>query len=110
MKRELLKKNLKVLFLSLSIFANSCATIPDVPICAEVTLSKGICAYTISKKTVTVDDDHPLEGQTWFDMRAKVLAVPATSWAKVKAWMIKICKQQRCDVDISSWDRDLPQE
>lgn len=99
-----------MLLISSLIFVSNCATIPDVPICAEVTLSKGICAYTVTNKTVTVDDDHPLEGQTWFDMRAKVLSVPAGSWGQIKAWMIKMCKKNKCDVDISSWDRDISKE
>lgn len=79
---------------------------PNVPVCAEVTMSKGFCTYTVSGINVIVDDDHPLEGQTWFDIRAKTLSVPASSWASLKAWMIKMCKQNKCSFDISSWDRD----
>jgi FKBP-type peptidyl-prolyl cis-trans isomerase 2 len=89
------------------VFVVSCATVPDVPLCAEVSLSKGICTYTVSGKNIVVDDEHPLEGQTWFDMRSKVLAVPASSWAEIKAWMIKMCKKNKCDADISSWDRAI---
>ncbi len=78
---------------------------PDVPLCAEVSMSKGVCTYTASGKTVEVTDEKPLNGQTWFDIRAKTLAVPAGSWAEIKAWMIKMCKKHKCNVDISSWDR-----
>ena len=91
----------------LSLFVASCATIPDVPICAEVSLSRGICTYTVSGKNIVVDDEHPLDNLTWFDIRSKVLATPASSWAEIKAWMIKMCKKNKCDVDISSWDREL---
>lgn len=70
-------------------------------------MSQGVCTYTVSGKNVYVDDTHPLDGQTWFDMRAKVLAVPASSWGAVKAWMIKQCKKNKCNVDIATWDRDL---
>lgn len=101
------KKNLLLLSTALYILASSCATVPDVPICAEVSLSKGICTYTVSGKNIEVTDDKPLDGQTWFDIRAKVLAVPASSWAEIKAWMIKQCKKNKCNVDISSWDRDI---
>ena len=81
---------------------------PDVPLCAEVSMSKGVCTYTASGKIVEVTDERPLNGQTWFDIRAKTLAVPASSWAQVKAWMIKQCKKtNKCSVDISSWDRNL---
>ena len=71
-------------------------------------MSKVACKYTLSQETVIVDDEHPFEGQTWFDMRIKTLSVPAKSWAKLKAFLIKQCKQtKKCDVDIDSWDRDL---
>lgn len=71
-------------------------------------MSKGACTYTVSGKTVIVDDEHPYESMTWFDMRSRVLSVPASSWAKIKAWMIKQCKKtKKCDVDIDSWDREL---
>lgn len=94
----------------LFLFVSSCASVPDVPICAEVSMSKGICVYTVSGKSIAVDDEHPLEGQTWFDIRVKTLSVPASSWAKIKAFMIKQCKKtKKCDVDISSWDREISQ-
>lgn len=70
-------------------------------------MSKGLCKFTLSNETIIIDDEHPYEGETWFDIRKKALTVPAKSWAKIKAWMIKMCKQYKCDVDISSWDRDL---
>jgi len=97
----------KLLIVSL-LLISSCASIPDVPICAEINLSKGICTYTLSGKNIVVDDDNPLNGQTWFDMRSKILAVPASSWAEIKTWMIKQCKKtNKCDADISQWDRDI---
>lgn len=99
----------KMLLLSwLLLSLNSCASIPDVPICAEVNISKGICVYTVSGKSFEIDDERPFEGATWFDMRIKTLSVPAKSWAKLKAFLIKQCKKSnKCDVDISSWDREL---
>lgn len=103
----MLKKNLKLLLLSWLVFVASCASVPDTIICAEVTMSKGICTYTVSGKTIVVDDENPFENQTWWDIRAKTLSVPASSWAKIKAFMIKMCRQNKCDVDISSWDRDI---
>lgn len=103
------KLNLQWPLIILFLFVASCASVPDVPICAEINLSKGICTYTVSGKNVEVSDEKPLNGETWFDMRAKVLSVPASSWAELKAWMIKQCKKNKCSVDISSWDRDLNQ-
>lgn len=73
-------------------------------------MSRGFCTYTVSGKNIEVTDEKPLNGQTWFDMRSKVLAVPASSWGEIKAWMIKQCKKNKCNVDISSWDRELTSE
>lgn len=101
------KNNLLMLYVLLLILNASCASVPDTIICAEVSLSKGVCTYTVSQKTITIDDEHLYENQTWFDIRSKALTVPASSWAKLKAFMIKQCKVHKCDVDISSWDRDL---
>ena len=71
-------------------------------------MAKGICTYTVTGESFTVDDEHPFEDQTWFDMRAKTLSVPAKSWSKLKAFLIKQCKKtNKCDVDISNWDRDI---
>lgn len=105
LKQNLLRLLTIWLVLKLS---TSCSSVPEVPICAEVSMSKGVCTYTVSGKNIIVDDEHPLDGQTWFDMRSKVLAVPASSWAKLKSWMIKQCKRtNKCDVDIDSWDRSI---
>ena len=102
------KNSLLPLMLLLLLSLSGCSTVPNVPICAEITMSKGVCTYTVSGNNVIVDDEHPLDGQTWFDMRSKVLSVPASSWAKLKAWMIKQCKRSnKCDVDIDSWDREI---
>lgn len=101
------KLNSLMLLISLSLFVSNCASVPDVPICAEISLSKGVCTYTVSGKNVEVSDEKTLNGQTWFDIRVKTLSVPASSWAEIKAWMIKQCKKNKCNVDISSWDRDL---
>jgi hypothetical protein len=92
----------------LGLFLSGCSTIPDTIICAEISLSKGICRYTISDKTITIDDNNLYEDETWFSMRNKALMVPAKSWAEIKSWMIKQCKKtNQCNVQIDSWDRDL---
>lgn len=103
------KKNSQKLLIVLLAFAlNGCANLPDEPICAEISLSKGVCTYTVSGKTIIVDDDNLLDGKTWFDVRVKALTVPASSWAKIKAFLIKQCKKtNQCDADINSWDRNL---
>lgn len=102
----MLKRYLWILFLGLSL--SGCSSIPNVPICAEVNISKGLCTFTVSGKTIVIDDENTYEGQTWFDLRVKALTVPASSWAKIKAFLVKQCKKtNQCDVDIDSWDRNL---
>lgn len=101
------KLSLWLPLITLSLFLSSCASVPNVPICAEVNLSRGVCTYTASSKNIIVDDEHPLDGLTWFDIRTKSLTVPAASWAKIKEFLIKQCKKQGCNVDVSQWDRDL---
>lgn len=105
----MLKKYSQKLFIGSLIFVLSgCASIPNTIICAEVSLSKGICTYTVSGETITIDDDNLYENQTWFSLRNKALTVPASSWAKIKAFLIKQCKKSnQCDVEIDSWDRNL---
>ena len=69
-------------------------------------MAKGLCAYTVSGETFIVDDVNLFEGLTWWEMRNKTLVMPASSWAKIKAFMVKQCKKNKCNVDIDSWDRD----
>lgn len=54
-----------------------------------------------------VDDEHLLDGETWFDLRSHSLTMPTESWAKLKAWIIKMCKKYKCDAEIATWDRTL---
>lgn len=96
-----------MLYISLLIFVCSCANVPDEPICAEVSMSEGRCSYMVSNKQIKVNDDNLLNGKTWFDIRRQALTMPAESWAKIKAWIIKMCKKYRCDAEIDSWDRTL---
>ena len=97
-----------MLLIGLFLCLSSCGSVPNVPICAEVNLSKGVCTFTVTGENIVIEDDHPYESQTWFDMRSKVLTVPASSWAKIKAWMIKQCKKsKKCNVNIDSWDREI---
>jgi hypothetical protein len=87
---------------------SSCAgvrKVPDVPICAEVTMARGKCSYTVTAKKIDVDDEKLLNGKTWFDIRVQSLTVPAESWAELRSWIISICKRYKCDADIASWDR-----
>lgn len=86
---------------------SGCANLPNKPICAEVNISKGKCSYLVTGKTITVDDDHLLDGQTWFDIRNKSLTMPADTWAAIRAWILKMCKKYKCNIDVASWDRSV---
>lgn len=103
------KLNLRMHLITLLVFVvNSCANLPNVPICAEISLSRGVCTYTVSGKTVVVDDEHPIDGTVWFELRTRALLVPASSWASLKSYLIKQCrKTNQCKNEIVSWDRDL---
>jgi hypothetical protein len=93
--------------LSLSLLTN-CASPPDVYVCTELSPSKGWCTWTISEKEFFVDKDHLLDGQTWEQVNATSLRVPAKSWGKLKAFIMKICKKsKRCAANIGTWERKM---
>ena len=106
----MLKRHLfatSALLLSLIVSAG-CATAPDVPVCVEITPSRGWCTYTISDKDFEISETKKHEGKTYWELRPTMLLVPASSWAKIKAFIIKTCKQHgNCDQAVSSWDRKL---
>lgn len=55
-----------------------------------------------------MDDTHLFEGKSWWEARPTMLHVPATSWVKIKEFIIKICKKSnKCDSEITGWDRSV---
>lgn len=90
-----------------------CATVPDVPVCVEMSPVKGFCTNTVSDKDYEIDEQHPVKlpgdekAKTWWERRPYMLLIPATSWAELKAYIIKQCKRTDCDQYIKSWDRKL---
>jgi hypothetical protein len=83
---------------------------PDVPVCVEISPTRGWCTYTISDREFFIDDENPwnIEGEepmTWWDLRPTLLLVPAPSYAKMKAYIVKTCKKDKCDKFIGSWER-----
>lgn len=97
------------LSLSLSLLLSSCATKPpDVPVCVEFTPSRGRCVKIISGEQFDVNEDQKFEGKTWWEYRPAMLQMPASSWAKIKAYIIKTCKKYgQCQKEVSSWDRTV---
>jgi hypothetical protein len=86
---------------------------PDVPICMEISPTEGWCTNTVSDKEFTIDDAHPYSfyddkpKQTWWELRPTFLLVPAPSYAALKDYIVKTCKEQKCDQAISSWNRTI---
>lgn len=80
----------------------SCASVPDVPVCTEIHMSKGFCTHTISNK------EEFIEGDAWWNIRYKMILLPPDSWAKIKAFVIKTCKKTgQCDNGIADWERTV---
>lgn len=94
----------------------ACSTLkpPDIPVCTELTISKGYCVKTISDEEFEITDESPYTfdkkeaPQTWWDLRPTFVLVPAPSYAELKAFVIKACKAtNQCDDAVKSWDRKL---
>lgn len=108
-----LKKNLLLLsMILLSSLLTSCAQVPDVPVCKELTPYRAHCTYTISpkEKDFIIDDEHPWtdprDGKeyTWWEMRPVQIQVPPYSWAELKKYIIKQCRiTKNCRSDIGEW-------
>jgi hypothetical protein len=80
----------------------------------EISPSRGFCTNTVSDKEFEINDENPYTftpgkpAMTWWEMRPSFIYVPAESWAKLKAWIIKTCKQtNQCDAAIASWQRKI---
>jgi hypothetical protein len=89
---------------------NGCAIAPpDVPLCAEISPSKGYCIFTMSNREYVIDDENTLDGKTWWDLRPTMIYMPSDSWAEVKSFIIKICKKtKQCNgKNIVDWERTV---
>jgi hypothetical protein len=95
-----------------SLHLSGCATTPpDVPICLELSPTRGWCTHTLSDREFYIDDEHPYSfykdqpKMSWWELRPTLLLVPSPSYAALKAYIVKTCRQQRCDAQIGSWER-----
>lgn len=105
----MLKQFFAASFVALSLLQTSCATRPpDVPVCAEITPVRGSCVYTMSGRQVEINDRVTLGGKTWWEIRPAMLQMPASSWAAIKAWIIKTCKTtNQCGKAVTNWERTI---
>lgn len=94
---------LGLLFLNL----NSCANIPDFPVCQELAMDRGHCVYAKSGKQIEINDLQKFENKTWWDQRNSMLRLPVSSWVMIKGHIIKMCKKYNCDKEITSWDKTI---
>jgi hypothetical protein len=106
--RKLLLKILSLLALgSLLSLVTSCASIPDEPVCFEISPVEGYCVNTISSTEFRVNEAQPYLGQTWWEMRPYMIYLPVSSWVKFKSYIIKRCKQFGCSKEIANWQRTV---
>lgn len=80
----------------------------------ELSPTRGWCTFTVQNKEFEINEQNPYtftEGQkpmTWWELRPTFIYIPAPSWAKLKAWIVKTCKKYgQCDKAISSWQRKI---
>lgn len=94
------------------LFLTGCATRPpDTEVCVELDPSRGFCTFTISDREFYIDENNPHDfqdgngPQTWWSIRPAMVMVPPGSYAKLKSYVVKTCKQQKCDQQIGAWER-----
>lgn len=109
MLKKILSQHLIIL---LSLITFSCASVPDVPVCKEITPDRGWCSYTLREGGFYVDDDRPYafdpskpeELYTWWQIRPQMIQVPAKSWKEIKAYIVKQCKRSgKCEGNVGEW-------
>lgn len=108
-----------LLMISLSLIVSSCASVPDVPICKEITPDKGYCTFTLKDESFYVDDERPYafdpskpdEKYTWWQMRPYMMQIPPHSWKEIKVYIIKQCKRSGdCRGNVGEWFKKLEQK
>ena len=105
----MLKKILNLSLLLSLCFVTSCAGLPpDEPLCTEITVERGFCVRMMSGHTFEVNEHMKLNGKTWWEMKPSMVYMPASTWAALKKWIIKTCKNNsQCDGADASWDRTV---
>lgn len=68
---------------------------------------EGFCVWPISAKKQTINETSKLDGQTWYEIRYKMILMPISTWETYKEYIIELCKQYNCDNKVQSWDRTI---
>lgn len=99
-----------VSLLSIALMSTSCSvTPPDVPLCTELTPSKGYCINTMSSREFEVNEEKKFNGKTWWQVRPYMIYMPIDSWVKLKSFIIKVCRKTKAcsGRNITSWERTV---
>lgn len=78
-----------------------------MPVCVEASIDRGYCVYTISDTEFWVDEGNLFQGKTWWELRPTMVMVPASSWASLKSFILKTCKERGTCGDVGSWETKL---
>ena len=95
-----------LLLILLSSFV-SCASLPDEYLCTNLSESKCYCDRTISSDPKIIDDDNTLDGQTCADLRSNSILMPAKTWASIKSYILKVCKQYNNCAGVGDWENKV---
>lgn len=100
---------LKLSLITILFIISGCQTSPPkIPVCVEISMARGYCINTITGEEFEVNETKLLDGKTWWNARTSMVMMPATSWAKLKTYIITQCKKTKlCDKEISSWNRTI---
>lgn len=101
MRLKKLKQKLIVCsIILLSLVASSCASTstPDVPVCREKDIDRGRCTKIVSGTSFEINETEKFKDadgveKTWYELRPYFILVPIDSWAKIKAYFIKVCEK-----------------
>lgn len=63
----------------------------------------------MSSTEFEITDDKKWNDETWWEIRPKMILMPVSSWAKIKSFIIKICKKSnKCSgQSITNWERTV---
>ena len=83
-----------LIFLS-ALILSSCAQVPNIPICYELDVDRAHCAYTLDQSmNFEWNETNLYLGKTYWEAKPTLLQLPPSSWAEIKAFIVKICKKQ----------------
>lgn len=87
-----MKRNLSMLLLSFVLW--SCSNIPSKPVCTELGPDRAYCVNTLETKGFYWDNENLLDGKTYWEERNKCIRLPPSTWAAIKSYLIKDCRNQ----------------